>query len=569
MMRKNLRYLLLFFLASFLAVFLRLFYLQVIRHDFYMTKSLEQRQRIISLSADRGDIYDSTGSVLATSVDTYSVFAYPRKMTAKAEAITALSKILGIKRAAVADKILNSKGFVWIQRKIPKETWAKIKEKKLQGIDAFVEKKRVYAKGRLASQVLGFVGIDDIGLSGIELGFDRYLKGVEGVLVTELDPSGRELLAAHPREIRPPAEGQTVTLTLDEVVQYFAERALSPAVRSHGARSGTVVVMDVKSGEILAMASKPDFNPNEYSTFPPSTWNAKAVLDVYEPGSTFKLITAAAALEDGVMTTADRLFCPDHIVVGGKVIRNSHKLRENEKHCRLSEILQFSINTGVVQVAMKIGDKKFFEYIKAFGFGARTRVGVPGETPGILRNVSEWSKPDIATISFGQGIAVTPLQMLSAVATIANGGVRMRPILVKKIESVDGSFVKIFPPQEMGRVISEKTASEMRDLMVDVVEKGTGKPAGIKYFKVGGKTGTAQKTRPGGPGYWPGHFVSSFVGIAPATKPRIAVIVVIDEPKGEPWGERVAAPVFASVAEDTLRYLNVAPDDLKKTVMKD
>ncbi len=559
---KRLLIILIFFTAALFAVPIRLFYIQVVEHEFYKTKSIDQRTRIIILAADRGDIVDREGNILVTSIDTYSIFAIPRKIEGKEYVAGKLSGILGVTKYSVLNKLYKDKPFVWIKRKVSKALGEKVKAAKLDGIGALVEKKRVYPKGSLASQILGFVGVDNQGLSGIELGFDRYLRGVEGKLITESDPSGHELVGAAPREIQSPTDGLKLVLSVDEVVQYISERELEAALKKHNAKSGTIIVMDVSSGDILAIASKPDFDPNKYLKFPARFWGSRAILDVYEPGSTFKLITIAAALEEDLFDLSQRMHCPEYIKIGGKTIRNAHRLKIEEKDATLTDILTFSINTGAVKVAMELGPPRFYDYIQAFGFGQRTDIGIPGETRGILRDVDSWSKSDIATISFGQGIAVTPLQLISAVATIANDGIKLKPILVKRIESIDGNFVKIFPKEEGDRVISQKAASELKQMMVDVVERGTGKLARIAGFKVGGKTGTAQKVRKGGRGYWPGHYIASFVGIAPASRPKIAILVVIDDPQDVHWGEKVAAPVFARVGEETLRYLNVAPDDV-------
>lgn len=560
---KRLLLLLAFFTFLFFAVAARLFYLQVIKYDFFRTRSIDQRTRIIILASDRGDILDREGNVLATSIDTCSVFAVPREIKDKAAVADALSKFIPRNKYLILNDLYNNKHFVWIERQMPRSLGEKIRNLPLAGVGVLLEKKRIYPGGSLASQLIGFTGIDNLGLSGIELGLDKYLRGNEGKLMTESDPGGRELVSAVPREIEAPTDGMAVTLSIDGSIQYFAQRELARAVREHGARSGSIIVMDVNDGDILAIASKPDFNPNRYGEYPSDNWELRPVLDVYEPGSTFKVITVACGLERGIIGMNDRIECPDSLKVGGRTIENSHKLKPEDRNATLHEILAQSINTGAAKIGMKIGEQNLYDFIKRFGFGERTRVGIPGETPGIFRNVKNWSRSDIATISFGQGIAVTALQLIVAVSSIANGGMRIKPALVKKIESLDGSFVKIFPKEEQGRVVSEKTSKEMLELMIYVVDKGTGSFAKIKDFKIAGKTGTAQKVKPGGPGYWPGHYVASFIGVAPATDPKIAVLVIIDEPKGVPWGEKVAAPHFARVMEDTLRYLNIAPDDLK------
>ena len=559
---KRLLFLMFVFTMAFSVVAGRLFYLQVVKHDFYRTKSVDQRTRLILLAADRGDIFDREGSLLATSIDTYSIYAIPRNVKNKEAVAAKLAKILGTSKYYVLNKVYSEKSFVWIMRKVSKFAGEKVKELNVDGIGALVEKKRIYPKGHIASQILGFVGVDNQGLAGIELGYEDFLKGVEGKLITESDPSGHELVGAKPRQIQSPTDGLNLVLSLDEVIQHVAERELLAAVKEHGAKSGTIIVMDVPSGDILAMASKPDFDPNNYSKYSTKLRQNRAVLDVYEPGSTFKLITVAAALEEGVFDENDVVDCPEYIKIGGKVIRNAHRLKKEEKRATVSHIITESINTGTSNIAMELGEETLYRYIRAFGFGDKTGIGIPGETRGIVRDVKTWSKPDIAVISFGQGIAVTPLQLLSAVATIANDGVRVKPNLVKRIESVDGSYVKIFHREELGKVISERTAAKLKKMMINVVKEGTGRRAAISGFSVGGKTGTAQKIKSGGGGYWYGHYVSSFVGIAPVSNPKLAILVIVDDPTGDShWGGTVAGPAFARVAEDSLRYLNIAPDD--------
>ncbi len=549
------------FLAIFLLIACRLFYIQIIKHNFYLKRSEDQRRRIISLAADRGDIFDRRGNLLATSVDSFSVYLVPREVKNKEYTANKLSKILGESYYQIINKTYENKPFVWVKRKVPWWKAKRVKDSKLNGIYVLGEKMRVYPKGSLASQVLGFVGIDNQGLSGIEFGLEEYLKGKEGRYITESDPRGREIVSAKTREIQKAESGLNVVLTIDEVVQYICEKELVAAVKKSQAVSGTIVVMDALSGDILALASKPDFDPNYYLKYSNRNWHCRGVQDVYEPGSTFKLITIAAALEEGIVNKETKIYCPDSIVIGGKRIRNSHHQELPSENVSVRDILAYSINTGTAQIGVDVGEDRLMKYIKAFGFGKYADVGIPGETRGIVREVKDWSKPDIGMISFGQAIAVTPLQLTSAVCAIANNGVLMKPRLIKKIESIDGKYVKIFPEVELGRPISKKTALEIKEMMGSVVEYGTGKLAKVKGFSVGGKTGTAQKVKPGGRGYWYGHYISSFIGIVPLHKSRIVILVAIDDPKGVVWGERVAAPVFKKVAEDVLRYLNISPDE--------
>lgn len=515
-------------LFLFLSIVIRLLDVQILHHEFYEKKSQEQHTRIIHLAAQRGDIYDCKGNLMATTVDSYSIFTHKEG------------------------------SFVWLTRKLPLKMAQRVQEKSPKLIGLLKEKKRVYPKGTLAAQLLGFVGVDNQGLSGIELAFDEFLRGKEGRLVTEGDPKGRELYGAL-RELDPGKDGMNLTLTIDENIQYIAERELEKQIRKFQALSGMCIVMDVKTGEILALASKPDFDPNSYQKTRSKYWHP-SFLDPYEPGSTFKVITVAAAIEEGVISSRSTLKAMDSIVVGGKVIKNAHPIDWPGEYITVSEMLEQSINTGSVQVGLKLGPKKFYQYIKAFRFGERTGFGLQGESRGIIRHWTRWYKPDIAMITFGQSIAVTPLQLLSAVAALANDGKMVKPHLVKKIESNDGTLVKIFTPEIRGKAVSEKTAQEVKGLMRNVVLRGTGHRADINGFAVCGKTGTAQKAILGGRGYMKDHYISSFIGFAPFENPKVATLVIIDDPKEKSWGGEVCAPVFKEVMEYALRYLNVRPD---------
>lgn len=517
-------------ILAFCVIVLRLFYLQVVQHKFYEKISLEQRKRIIKLSAQRGDILDRNGNLLAVTIDTYSVFS---------------------------DK---DHSFTWLARKISLPEAEKMKAKDPIHTGILKEKKRVYPKNNFAAQLLGFVGLDNEGLSGVELSFDEFLRGKEGQVVTEGDPQGREMYGAL-REIQPGSDGMNVTLTIDENIQYIAEREIAEQVRKYSAVSGMLIIMDAKSGEILALASKPDFDPNNYKKANAKLWHPR-FLDPYEPGSTFKLITVASGLEEGVITSNSRLQALNSITVGGKKIENSHQIGWKGSDATISYILEQSINTGVAQIGLKLGSQKFYERIKAFDFGKRTNFGLFGESKGIVRHWQDWYKPDVAMITFGQSIAVTPMQLLAAVSAFANQGQMVKPFIIKKIESVDGKFVKSFNQYEHPRAVSAKVAAEMKDLMRNVVLYGSGKKAQIAEFQVGGKTGTAQKAVPGGRGYLKGHYIASFVGMAPLDNPRVIALVIVDDPKGCIWGETVCGPIFKSTIEHTLRYLNAKPDVL-------
>ncbi len=517
-----------FCLVLFLLVVIRLIDVQIIHHEFYQKKSQKQRTRIIERAAQRGDIFDRNGNLLATTIDTYSAFTH------------------------------KNGAFTWIKRKLPQATGEKIKQKDPAKIGLIKEKKRIYPKGQLASQLLGFVGLDNQGLSGIELSYEENLKGKEGKVITEGDPEGRELYGAI-REIEPGSDGMNITLTIDENIQYIAEREIKKQIKKYRALSGTCIVMDAETGEILALASEPGFNPNSYKSFNAKRWHPR-FLDPFEPGSTFKVITVAAALDEGVISPETMLKSMDTITVGGKVIGNAHEIDWPARKISVSKMLEESINTGIVQVGLKLGPEKFYAKIKDFNFGQRTDFGLYGESRGILRHYKRWYKPDIAMITFGQSIAVTPMQLLSAFSAFANNGIMVKPYLVRKIEGIDSKFVKVNTRKEVGRAISKKATEQTKELMLNVVRLGTGRPARIASFKVIGKTGTAQKTRPGGRGYLKDHYIASFIGLAPFDDPKLICLVIVDDPRGKYWGSTVCGPVFKNVMEYSLRYLNVKPD---------
>jgi len=544
--------LLLFFVLIALAIVARLVDLQIIHYRFYKERAESQRKRIINLAVDRGDILDRNGRILATSLNAFSVYVNPRHFTSA----EALSKLLG-EPVGPLDK---RKLFAWVKRKIDKAAADKVLEAKIPWVSILPEKKRVYPKGHLASQVIGFVGLDNEGLSGIELSQDKYLKGVEGQIVTESDPMGYELLAVREKDREEASPGMNLTLTIDESIQFIAERALERTIKQFQALSGCIIVMDAKNGEILALAGKPDFDPNEYAKAPPDRWKSFAV-DVYEPGSTFKVITAASGLDEGVIDLDTKLNALDSITIGGKVIKNSHQINWGGSTISVSRMLEQSINTGAVQIGLKLGPDRFYRKMKDFGFGETLSIGLPGESRGLLRPPAEWYKPDIAMMTFGQSIAVTPIQLISAFQALANGGVRIRPTLIKKIESIDGSFVRTNSANEIDQPVSKKTVAEVRGLLENVVLNGSGKRTKMNAYRVGGKTGTAQKAVHGI--YAKGRFIASFCGMAPLTDPAVVALVIVNEPKTSIWGESVAGPTFKEVVENALRYLNVPPDMVK------
>ncbi len=545
--------------AAFAVVIVQLFILQVRDHDFYRSKSSAQQTNTIELLPDRGDIYDRNGNILATSVDRWSIYVRPRAIENKAEVVGALVSILPEKKGLIEKKFTDRLNF-WLVRKAEKHIADAVKRLRSTGIDITREKKRIYPKGRLAGQLIGFVGVDNQGLSGIELGFDRSLVGVPGKYVFESDPRGRQIFTGNYRELTSPRPGMNLYLTIDENIQYVAESSLAEGIKKMGAIGGTITVIDVLTGDILAIASMPDFNPNEYSKFDASRWKLKPVTDLYEPGSTFKVITAAAGIEERIVDLDSKIPVPDVLKVGGIKIENSHRVIRDKPFKTLRDVLAESLNTGTSYIGLKLGARAFYKHIRAFGFGSLTGVEYPGEQAGIVKKPARWHKSDEATITFGQSVSVTPVQLVYAVASIGNKGIRMAPKLIRKVESQDEAIIRSDFPMEAGRTISEVSVKKMIELMKGSVymKHSSGKYARMPQYSAAGKTGTAQKVMDGR--YVKGKYISSFVGIAPASSPRIAVLVTVDEPKASIWGEVAAAPVFRQTAEFTLRYLNIPPD---------
>ncbi|HHY47357.1 MAG TPA: stage V sporulation protein D [Firmicutes bacterium] len=539
----------------------RLFYLQVIRCDYYRKLALDQRLYPVPVDARRGTIRDRMGRELAVSVSADSIYAVPAEVKSPEATASALSKALGLPKSEIAEKITRKQATVWIERKVDAEKAAAVKQLKLPGI-GFTEKgQRFYPKGSLAAHVLGIAGIDNQGLEGVELKYDQYLAGRRGEIQAERDAAGREIPGGIHRFV-PPVEGYDLYLTLDEVIQYIVERELDQAMRDTRSKRGIVVAMDPKTGGVLAMASRPTYDPNRYSAYPEINRRNIAVTDVYEPGSTFKIVTAAAALNEGVVRPDTPFFDPGFIKVEDRYVRCW--LAGGHGSQTFVEAVENSCNPVFASLGLKLGKERFYRYIRAFGFGEATGIDFPGEAAGMLQPEKRVGLVEIANISFGQGISVTPIQLLSALCAIANGGVLMKPRLVEKIVDQNGNVVKEFPPVQVRQVISPDTARELTSILESVVVNGSGTRAQIKGYRVAGKTGTAEKPEAGRYGE---KRVSSFLGFAPVESPRIAVLVVLDEPNcGVAYGGVIAAPVFKNIVEDSLRYLKVpgmVPHDAK------
>jgi cell division protein FtsI (penicillin-binding protein 3) len=544
------------FLLSFVLIFLRVVQLQVIEKESLQGLAERQHQRIIELLPTRGDIYDQNLGVLAKSTEIESLFAHPRQITNAAAVAKKLAPILEVKKSTIQKKLKSRKPFVWLQRKLPPDKAGRIRGFGYSGLGFLKENKRYYPNLSLAANLLGLVGVDSQGLEGLELQYDRYLKGQPKWLVLELDARGREIITETP--ISPvDLPSHSLVLTIDRHLQYIVKSALTQTITETRARAGMIVVMDPPTGRILAMESRPSFNPNLLKNYDPNSIRNRTIADVFEPGSIFKIFLLAAALEEGVVKRNDIFFGYNGAYQIGKEIIHDHK---KYGWLTLQKVIKFSSNIGASQIGLKVGARKLDRHIRNFGFGDRTGIDLPGEVKGIVRAADTLSQVGIANTAFGQGISVTAVQLVSALSAIANGGLLMRPYIVDRIIDQKGHIVKSFHPEYRRRVISPETSAEVIRIMKEVVEPGgTGTEAAIPGYDVAGKTGTAQKIDPFLKIYSSDRYVSSFMGFVPTNNPRLAILVVLDEPKGTPYGGIIAAPVFKTVAQKSLHYLNVPP----------
>ena len=544
--------LLLLFAVSLIA---RLANLQITQHKTLLAKSEKQPHHgNLKTYFGRGTIFDRNGNELATNLVVESVFVVPQEVRDRKYTSKVLASALGQNYDRVYKEVSSNKQFAWIKRKASTDEIIHLKKAALSGVRFRSEQKRFYPKRELAANVIGFVGTDDYGLAGIEQTYQEKLKGMVYSQPIKQDGRGRNIQNLGSLS-RSNLGNYDLMLTLDEVIQFTAEYHLTKQVERYKADSGMAVVMNPNSGEIYAMANVPQFNPNNYNKFTPETRKNNTVVSSYEPGSIFKPIVAAAALDNGIAQPHDKFFCENgSFKIGGRNIGEA----SNHKYGSLSmqEIIAKSSNIGAIKIAQKLGKDSFYEYIRKFGFGEKTSIRLPGVSSGLLGKRKNWNERSLASISFGQEIAVTPLQMVVALSAIANGGTLMEPHIAKALMR-DGKIIKEIKPKKIRRVISEKTSRQMMEILKFVVENGTGKKAAIDGFEVAGKTGTAQKYITETQSYSKTEFISSFIGYAPADNPRLAILVMIDNPKGRHWGGVVAAPVFVKIAEKSLRHLNV------------
>jgi cell division protein FtsI (penicillin-binding protein 3) len=553
------------FLAAWaVVVIFRLVQVQLVRHDHYVARAQRQQELTLALNPVRGSILDAKGRVLAESIAAESIYADPQAVTNRRAAAKALAGIKGIGLTAkeIEQKLRGNNSFAWIARQLPLDVTAEAKKLKLPGIYFLEAHRRSYPRAALAANVVGYVGLDGDGLAGIEQKLDDHVSGTPGK-VTLLRDARRGFYLVGGDGANRPRDGHHVVLTIDSVIQFIAERALQKAVTDRRAVGGSVMVMDPNDGSILAMASAPTFDPNRFRDFSPAAWRNRNIQDVYEPGSTFKIVTAAAGLEERLVTPSQVVDCGNGAITIANITINEH---DGHRYGLLSfeDVMVNSSNVGTVRVALALGEQRLYDWIRRFGFGERTGLPLPGEEGGLLRPTQKWTAVSPASISIGQEIGVTPLQITRAVGAVATGGLLVEPRIVQRVVDDSGRTVYEPPRAAPRRVMSEKTAAVLNEILKSVVSRGTGSKAALAEHVVAGKTGTAQKAGRGG--YMVGHYVGSFGGYVPADNPKLAMLVVIDEPRGEHYGGAVAAPVFKEVAEATLRYLGVAPSIPSRTI---
>lgn len=542
----------------------RLVQVQVLDGSRLQAMAARQQLASIALQPHRGRILDRRGRTLAINVEATSIYAVPSAIGDRHVFAAAVAPALGLTPPDVERRLSTGRHFAWLLRKAKPDVIERVSALGLGNAVGFLrEDRRAYPNGAMTAQLLGFVGIDNQGLAGVELAYDDVLRGSIGKAVASRDGVGRVLVETQ-EVVQTPDDAADLLLTIDQVIQHIAERELEKGIAKTGARQGSIVVMDAKSGEVLAMASFPGFDPNTGTEARPELWLNRAIGDVYEPGSTFKVFLSAAALDSGAVQPEEQFFCAGTLEVpGGYVIRDAH----NRKHGwqTMGDVIKNSCNVGAAQIATRLGKARFYEYIRAFGFGERSGIDLPGEAAGIVPPPAAWRGPGLQTISFGQGVSTTPLQLVAAATALANDGATIRAHIVRAIRDSQGRMIKVVGREPIRQVVRPDVARAVVRMMIGTVESGTGTQARIDGYSVAGKTGTAQKPARGG-GYDPNRFLASFLGLVPAEDPALVILVVLDEPRGVYFGGEVAAPVFRDVAAQALWYLRIPPRQTLTTI---
>jgi cell division protein FtsI (penicillin-binding protein 3) len=541
------------FLILFIALLSRAFQLQVLSGE--KLKTLAQRQHITTLpiQSERGMIYDRNGEKLAMSVLADSVCADPTRIADHAKVSRQIATILNLDQSSVLNRISEPKSFCWLARKISPQQAARVEAADIEGIFLIKEPKRFYPNGQLAAHLIGFSGFDAEGLEGLEKKYDKHLKGMPETLTWARDAKGKKLFLQVEHNSSPAGASTNLVLTIDSRIQYLVETHLKEAVLDKGAKGGVAIVMDPKTGEILAMANEKAFNPNNIKGLTSEAWRNRAITDSFDPGSIFKPFLVAAALEEKVVKESDRFYCENgNYTVANRVIREANRKRHG--YLAVREILKYSSNIGSAKIAEKLGKEKFYSYIKNFGFGSKTGIDLAGEASGLLRPATSWTRVDTANIGFGQGISVTAIQMITALSAVANGGLLMKPYIVRGMTDKNNNPMKMYAPETVRRVVSPQTAKRLTAMLTDVVgaEDGTGKRAHMMNIDVAGKTGTAQKFDFARGVYSSERVRTSFIGFFPSDNPQVAILVMLDEPQHDKWGGVAAAPVFKNIGEQIL-----------------
>ena len=540
--------------------------LTVQNHDFLVDFANRQHNLVIEISPERGAIVDRNLKEFATNLKVPSIYAIPRLIPPRERdrLIPVLSKALGLDRSFLKGRLGRDKAFVWLKRRTSVAQADAVRKLKNPNFGIINEPKRFYPHNEMLSNVVGFSNIDNVGAEGLELLYNQKLSGRMGYRYTKRDAHGREMVALEEKLI-PAVNGARLILTIDQYIQYVTEQALDEAFRKNHAQSAVAIVMNPKTGEILAMASRPTFDPNRLGESDVSHRRNRPITDIFEPGSVFKIVTAAAALNEGKVTVNDVFNCEN----GQWHVRTNRIIHDVHPYGRLTfpEVLIKSSNIGTVKIAMRLGEEKLYKYIKQFGFGDKTGIDFPGEVSGILRPTEKWSGFSITSIPYGQEVAATAIQMIRAISVIANGGHIVRPYLLKEIQDADGITLSKKEPQMSEPILKPEAVQTMNQILERVVTEGTGDKAKIEGVKIAGKTGTAQKLNPGG-GYSHNHFVGSFIGYAPADDPMLAMIISIDDPHPYYYGGTVAAPVFKDVIEQSLIYLGYVPEKKNEAEVK-
>lgn len=547
------------FLGLSVLVWGRLLWLQVVGAGRYLRVAHLQHHLVVELPATRGTIYDRHLQPLATDIRLPSIYADPRWVKDKAAAARQLAPLLGVPAPVLQERLTQHRGFVWLARKTSNRAAYRIRQLRLAGVEMIKEPRRVYPGGTLAAHVVGFAGLDHHGLEGLELTLDPVLRGRPGWRWLQRDAKQRRL-EAWSRDAVAPRHGLDVVLTIDQVIQYAAERALETAYRTHRAEGACLVVLRPRTGEILAMANRPTFDPNRPGAAAAEARRNRAITDVFEPGSVFKIVTASAVLGEGAVKATDRLFCEHgEWAVAGRVLHDAHP----HGWLTFAGVIENSSNIGTAKAAIRLGPAPLHRYITTFGFGQRTGVELPGEAPGYVRPLAQWSRPSITVIPMGYEVTATALQLALLAATVANDGVLMRPWVIQAVRDAAGQTVRAGRPEVVRQVISAELAAELTTILAGVVERGTGGRAAVDGYRVAGKTGTAKQVEGG---LYTNRYRASFVGFVPADDPQLAIAIVVDRPRPYYYGGTVAAPVFHEVAAQVLPYLEQRPHPAPRLV---